>query len=223
MVSLARRDQIRLTQGDDEYTGGKHGEHIVALKGDDSVAGGRGDDVMEGGRGHDFMGGGGGSDRVYGGGGDDEIDGGAGRDELIGDDGNDSLRGSGGGDVFWAGVGADQIRVNDSSHSDGHRDVVVYTSVAESFGNGIDRLFAIRAGEDKLDLSAIDADENTPENDAFHFIGKAAFSGVAGELRCFPGGINADVDGDGSADFEIQIVGYASEGGDILHARDFVL
>ena len=222
MVSLARREKIVLTSGDDVFTGGKHDEVILALRGNDSVEGVQGDDTVRGGRGDDFLGGGRGSDRIQGGGGDDEILGDSGRDELIGGNGNDSLRGGGGGDVFQGGLGADQITVNHAD-PDGHRDVVVYTSVEESLANNADRLDFIQPGEDKIDLSAIDADVTTPENDAFHFIGKADFSGVAGELHCDGSRIYADVDGDGAPDFEIDIGSYASGAADILHARDFVL
>jgi hypothetical protein len=59
-------------------------------------------------------------------------------------------------------------------------------------------------------------------NDAFSFIGGAAFSNTAGELRfgSYAGGVlvQGEVDGDGSADFSIALRGTHS-----LIATDFVL
>ena len=222
MVSFARREKIVLTNGDDEYVGGNRDEVILALRGDDLVEGARGRDVIRGGRGNDNLAGGRGADFIQGGAGNDDLNGEHGRDRLIGGDGNDSLEGRGGADHFLGGLGADQVRVN-ADGADGRRDTVVYTSVSESSGGEIDRLSAIQPGEDKIDLSAIDADVTTPEDDAFHFIGTAAFSGTAGELQCFFNAIYADIDGDGNADFEVDITSYASGGTDILHAHDFVL
>lgn len=63
----------------------------------------------------------------------------------------------------------------------------------------------------RVDLSGIDADANTVGDDAFSFIGAAAFSGTAGELRYVQGAIlsmvYADVDGDGVEDFAIDFTG----------------
>jgi hypothetical protein len=63
----------------------------------------------------------------------------------------------------------------------------------------------LRAGGD-------DADENGGGNQAFSFIGDAAFTGAAGELRAARVGgdgndwlIEADTDGDGDADVEIRV------------------
>jgi hypothetical protein len=62
-----------------------------------------------------------------------------------------------------------------------------------------------RAQGDKIDLAAIDANTHVAGNNAFHFIGAAAFHHVAGELRCSGGIIRADVTGDAVADFEIHV------------------
>ena len=71
---------------------------------------------------------------------------------------------------------------------------------------------------DRIDLSTIDANTAIIGDDAFSYIDAAAFSNAPGELR-FSGGILAgDVDGNGVADFEIQLVGVAS-----LAVTDLVL
>ena len=63
----------------------------------------------------------------------------------------------------------------------------------------------------------MDADTGRPGDQGFAFLGGAAFSGDAGELR-FAGGVLAgDVDGDRAADFEIALLGVGRLGaGDIL-------
>jgi serralysin len=75
---------------------------------------------------------------------------------------------------------------------------------------------------DRIDLSFIDADTSTPGvDDAFAFIGTAAFGGHAGELRAFQAGgvwtIEGDVNGDGIADLAIAVNGAA-----MIGAGDFV-
>jgi hypothetical protein len=54
---------------------------------------------------------------------------------------------------------------------------------------------------DKIDLSAVAA---------FAYIGSASFSDVAGQLRFSAGILSGDVNGDGVADFEIQLTGARS-------------
>jgi len=88
---------------------------------------------------------------------------------------------------------------------------------------GTDRILGFSQGEgDLIDLSAVDAVRGGGD-DAFAFIGSAAFSGAAGELRFQPTGagearVEADITGDGVADFAFRVAGDAS-----LTADDFVL
>jgi Ca2+-binding RTX toxin-like protein len=79
------------------------------------------------------------------------------------------------------------------------------------------------AGVDKIDLSAIDANAKTLGVDnAFVFIGANAFHKVAGELRYEVAGsdvnVSGDWNGDGHADFMIQVKGVTS-----LSGSDFIL
>jgi serralysin len=76
---------------------------------------------------------------------------------------------------------------------------------------------------DTIVLNPIDANTRTPDvDDAFTFIGTAAFHGVAGELRYTASGANTlvlgDVNGDGQADFALLLLGAIS-----LTKSDFVL
>ena len=77
-------------------------------------------------------------------------------------------------------------------------------------------------GTDKIDVSGIDAIAATAANDAFTFIGSAAFSHQAGQLRFETVGgqtsIHADIDGDGFADMQIMLQTAVA-----LTAGDFVL
>ena len=71
-------------------------------------------------------------------------------------------------------------------------------------------------GTDRIDLSAIDANTLAGGNNAFTFIGTGVFSGGgaagAGQLRYSFAGtdtlVEGDVDGDGTADFQIQLTGH---------------
>jgi len=84
-------------------------------------------------------------------------------------------------------------------------------------GNGRDQVTDFNAGDaassvDKINLRVIDA-RTGPGNDAFSFIGTAAFSNTKGELRVEQAGTSAivmgDVDGDGTADFEIELLNFS--------------
>ena len=78
------------------------------------------------------------------------------------------------------------------------------------------------AGIDTVDFAAIDIDPAVPGDEAFSFIGSAAFSHTAGELQAKAFGANTlvsgDVDGNGKADFQILLSGSVA-----LQATDFLL
>jgi serralysin len=75
-----------------------------------------------------------------------------------------------------------------------------------------------RAEGDRIDLGGMDADATSGGNQAFAFIGAKAFSGKAGELQYRDGKVAGDINGDGKADFHIEI---ANNHG--LVADDFIL
>jgi Ca2+-binding RTX toxin-like protein len=123
----------------------------------------------------------------------DVLMGGAGADTLIGGAGNDTLVGGAGADHLTGGVGADSFRFDSAADATG--DVVTDFNAAQG---------------DKLDLRLIDANAGLAGDQAFAFIGSTGFGSVAGELRFAAGVLEGDVDGDGAADFQIQINGVAS-------------
>ena len=92
----------------------------------------------------------------------------------------------------------------------------------------LDFITDFKRGLDDLDLRTIDAKTGTAVNDAFKFVGTAAFSNTKGEVRFFqenPGGtandktiIEGDITGDGKADFQIELTGLKT-----LTGSDFFL
>jgi Ca2+-binding RTX toxin-like protein len=140
--------------------------------------------------------GGGAADTLEGGAGADELRGGGGSDTLVGGDGDDLIVGGGGCDTLAGGAGADQFRIG---------------AFESGSGASADRILDFAPGEDVIDLSGMDADSATAGDQAFTFVGAAAFSGAAGELRyAFDGTdtwLQGDTNGDGFADFEIVLSG----------------
>lgn len=134
----------------------------------------------------DILAGGAGADELRGGNGDDTIDGGSDADLIVG---------GAGADVLTGGSGADSFRIGGW----------------ESLADGADRITDFVSGEDKIDISTVDAAFWTSGDQAFSFIGTDAFSGIAGELRYQFNGtdtvIKGDTDGDGAADLVIVLSG----------------
>ncbi|MEF8754990.1 MAG: calcium-binding protein [Accumulibacter sp.] len=135
-----------------------------------------------------------GANTLTGGDGNDTLDGGAGNDTLLGGSGADSLTGGDGQDVFkfvfWSDIGN-----------------MPPPQTISDFTTG-----------DKIDFSAVDANESLDGDQAFAFVGAAGFSGAAGQLMYQSGVLEGDVDGDLVADFRIQL-----DTSPTLAASDFFL
>lgn len=157
----------------------------------------------------------GGNDRIFAQAGNDTVFGGNGNDLLDGAAGNDTLNGGTGMDTLFGGVGKDRLIGGADA------DTFAFRTKAEA-GNGVNRdvIVDFAVGEDKIDLSAIDANEGVTGDQAFSFIGSAAFSHTAGELRYGSAGgfLYADTNGDGIADFQLQLIGKPAIAGE-----DFML
>ncbi|WP_162617210.1 S8 family serine peptidase [Litorivita pollutaquae] len=134
-ASFANADVIEglvAGDGDDTLTGNALENHILGMRGNDSLEGGAGRDTLEGGAGDDVIDGGtwadtiragAGTDTVYGGMGKDTIwldegndvffddvqEGVQGADTVYAGDGNDSLYGGGGDDYLAGGTGDDSV------------------------------------------------------------------------------------------------------------------
>lgn len=123
--------------------------------------------------------------------------------QLTGTNGDDTLIDTGGSiDDFTGGLGADII----ISEDDGMSDWFFYNDVAESNAAGYDQVFQVEGGlgGDVFKLEGIDANTTVAGDQAFTYIGTAAFTGTAGELRHDGDFIYGDVDGDGVADLVIE-------------------
>jgi Ca2+-binding RTX toxin-like protein len=126
------------------------------------------------------------------------VTGGLGADTITGGAGADTITGGGGADHLRGGRGADTFR---------------FADVADSAPLASDIVYDFEAG-DRLNLAAIDADGNAANGDTrFGWIGGAAFSGTAGELRATrhaefnrAWAVEADVNGDAIADFSLIVV-----------------
>jgi len=144
------------------------------------------------------------------------LDGREGNDTLYGELGNDILVGGLGNDFMYGGRGADRFdfrSVDEVGLGEGDRDII----------------WDFKTLTDTLNFGLMDANSVHSGNQAFHFIGNAAFSGKAGELNYRSGVssddglspvtiVSGDTDGDGTADFEIELFGSIA-----LVASDFIL
>jgi Ca2+-binding RTX toxin-like protein len=161
--------------------------------------------------------------KFTGGSGIDNVTGKAAADSITTNDGNDILSGGDGNDVLNSGLGDDQLvggRGADKMASGGGADDFFYSGVTDSsvFNNAMDTIVDFTSGLDDIDLSAIDANNlGSDGNQAFAFIGSAAFHNIAGELRSVGGLLEGDVNGDGTADIRILFSnGATALAGDII-------
>ena len=184
------------------------------LAGNDVFRGGAGNDVFSALGGNDSFFGNGGRDVLNGGAGNDRIDGGLGDDKLNGGDGDDTLIGRSGADELTGGRGRDIFVFNAPLDS---------PPLARGFQRG-DTITDFVHGQDKITLTAIDANTHKVGNQAFHFLAAkgAAFTHIEGELRWYHWPtttiIEGDMNGDARADFTIVLNGHK-----VLTAIDFHL
>jgi autotransporter-associated beta strand protein len=141
----------------------------------------------------------------------DQIRGSNGVDTINGGIGNDKIMGIGGADVLTGGAGNDQFRYFQQSDS--------------GLGAAADQITDFTIGGDRLNFLLIDADAVTAGDQAFNFVGTAAFANTGvGQIRYQDSGadllVQADVNGDGISDMEIILQGRA---GGTLTAADFIL
>jgi serralysin len=128
---------------------------LWGFNGNDSLKGYGGADYLEGFDGNDTLRGMDGNDRIGGGIGNDILDGGAGADVMRGDEGADTF--------LWNSIG-------DVGLTAATCDVVADFSLAQG---------------DRIDLRGIDANVYAAGDQAFRFIGTAAFSGRPGEINYY--------------------------------------
>ena len=183
---------VDLNSGNDRYDG--RGGVVFGL-----ITGGLGNDTMIGGAQDDNLFGDVGNDLMRGGAGDDTISASGGNDTIFGGIGDDTITGGTGRDLITGGAGAD---------------LFVFTTFAD-IGNTAttrDQIIDFTSKFDRIDLGALPGTLN--------FIGAAAFSNVANQLRytAATGILEGDTNGNGAADFSL----FLGAGTD-LAAGDLVL
>jgi Ca2+-binding RTX toxin-like protein len=235
-------DRLYGRDGNDTLDGGNQDDFLQGGAGSDHLDGGAGVDTIDyngdagvmvdltGGHGYggeavgdtisgveNVQGTNGFNDNLGGSAADNVLSGWGGNDALYGLDGNDTLQGMDGNDHLVGGAGADTL----SGGTGADRFVFGYTSDSPVGAGDVIVDFSQAEG-DTIMLSPIDADATTAGDQAFHFIGSAAFGHHAGELHeSIASGVttvSGDVNGDGVADFSIALTGSIT-----LATGDFVL
>jgi Ca2+-binding RTX toxin-like protein len=199
LTGNAGANRLGGSTGNDTINGGQGDDSLYGGGGDDSLLGGEGDDYLTSGAANDTVNGDDGNDVLMGQRGSDLLNGGDGSDLIIGGSGNDTLLGGREDDTLIGGEGADQM------NGAAGIDTFVWNSAGESPNSGgRDRIVSFETGLDLLDFSALGiADVN---------IGGAFTGGGVASIRTFESGggdtrVFADVDGNGSTDMRIDIVG----------------
>ena len=131
------------------------------------------------------------------------INGAAGNDSINGAAGDDFITGGAGRDTLTGGLGNDRF---------------IYVATTESpVGNTRDTITDFNTLLDKIDVAAIDANTGVNGNQAFTFIGAAAFSAL-GQIRYVAGLVQFNNTGNNNADMEIALTGNPA-----LAASGFIL
>jgi serralysin len=167
------------------------------LRGNDTISGSAASDRLFAWNGNDILNGNGGNDRLNGGFGADTLRGGAGNDTLTGGNAKDRMGGGSGMDIF------DFNSTAESGPYSGSRDVIT----------------DFTRGQDKIDLSGIDANTQAAGNSAFtKVIGNSASFTAPGQLKVSGGVLYINTDGDAAAEFSVQLSGITQ-----LSLGDFIL
>ncbi|HWT08200.1 MAG TPA: calcium-binding protein, partial [Roseomonas sp.] len=159
LLDYALSVSVNVNLGTGDASGGDAAGDVFS--GFENLAGGTGIDILTG----DAL-----ANVLFGRGGNDVLSGGGGNDLLVGDIGADTLDGGLGADVLRGGAGADVFRLSAAASS-------------PNVAGQRDRIFDfVRTEGDRVDLAVIDADAALGGDQAFAFIGAAAFS-AAGQVR----------------------------------------
>ena len=191
-------------------------EHVSGSDADDQITGSKVGNILNGRIG---------SDTLDGQEGDDVLNGGRHSDILIGGRGRDTINGGNGADIIEGGKGLDFMTGGNGT------DTFVFKTTRDStdLTTSTDVIRDFRPGEDKIDLSAIDASETLPGDDAFVFRGQGPITtSQEGEISYLkvdaPGTENdrtyvfIDTDSDKAREMVIELSGLHD-----LTANDFIL
>jgi Ca2+-binding RTX toxin-like protein len=245
MYSGSGNDVIDGLAGNDSLYGENGNDALYGGEGNDTVHGGYGQDVLDGGVGADSMNGGYNNDVYYvddtgdktveisaGGSGDQVYSSvsfniaewyveyltltGTGNINATANGLNNTVVGNSGDNIIYGAKGQDVLTGNGGS------DTFVFKAYNESATSAMDRITDFGT-DDKLDFSAFDAKYSVSGSQDFTFIGTDAFTkGVAGQLRfeynaaTGNGVLSANIDGDVTAEFAIELAGVTSLSADAV-------
>ncbi|MES2946175.1 MAG: M10 family metallopeptidase C-terminal domain-containing protein, partial [Pseudomonadota bacterium] len=137
-----------------------------------------------------------------------------GNDLMTGTGANDLILGQIGDDTLVGGGGKDQVS------GGGGEDVFVINQLSDSgtSSSSWDRIADFERGEDRIDLSKLDANTATVADDAFtKFIGGTSTFSASGQLKISEGILYGNTDADADAEFAIELTGIST-----LDLSDFV-
>jgi Ca2+-binding RTX toxin-like protein/subtilisin-like proprotein convertase family protein len=228
MTGSSGNEYFYLRDGADVANGGSGNDTIDGVAGNDNLSGASGNDTLNGGDDNDTLNGGNDDDTLNGGNHNDTLNGSFGNDSLNGNAGDDTLNGFDGNDVLNGGSGLDLLRGGlgvDQMNGAADADVFDFDALAESglIAGSRDIITGFAIGVDDIDLSSIDAKAGTAGNNAFAFIGAAAFS-AEGQIRAVQSGANTILEintaGLLGAEMTIQLNAFTAA---TLTSGDFVL
>lgn len=226
-------DTLKYIEG---IEGGAYGDTLVGNAGRNSIYGGNGNDLLDGGDGNDYLNGGLGVDtvtyakatgsvgvnlatgsstgaagndtlryieRAVGSNYADEIIGSAGGNILYGGGGNDAIDGGAGNDLIVGGGGYDAL------HGGTGRDIFRYFNYNEIGTTAREEIDDFTRGDDRIDLSYLDAKLGAVGNNAFTLINQASLnaSNCEGAVWFSGGVLYGSNDGDIQAEFAIKLTG----------------
>ena len=125
-----------------------------------------------------------------GGDGDDKLVGHFGKETFIGGSGNDRIEGRVGGDTLTGSSGADQFGYTIASESDTI--------------DGVDWITDFVKGQDRIDLSVLDANEQDPNAQPFTFATDPSAARIGQVTYDTDGWVYAEMDGDAGWDLVIR-------------------
>ncbi|MGB3401327.1 MAG: hypothetical protein WBA77_01405 [Microcoleaceae cyanobacterium] len=172
LLALAGDDSVAGSEGADTVNGNSGNDILALTGGDDRVWGGKDNDLLSGGEGNDIINGNLGSDIILGEGGNDTLRGGKDSDVIYGNAGDDFISGDLGTDVLVGGDGSDTLVIQTAASPSGQ---VEFDQIID-FTPGVD-MIGLPGGQTEADVLL----ENAPidlSQELFDLVSIAITQGV---------------------------------------------